>query len=56
MSYNQDNSCVNCDECKCFTCIFRDMNIIPIAIRCNRCDKCNDIPQKECENYEYTDL
>lgn len=51
----EENTCVNCGECKCITCRQREISVSG-STDCNRCDfGCEDIPVENCEDYEFCD-
>lgn len=55
MKEEEENTCVNCGECKCITCELREISVSGYP-DCNRCDfGCEDIPVKNCEDYKFCD-
>lgn len=52
---NNENACINCGECKCFSCEYRDVDTSGSYSCCNRCDMgCGDVPVEYCKDFKYS--
>lgn len=50
---DEDNTCQNCGECKCFSCEYREGGHGGDCL--GRCDGCEDEPLDECPCFKYAD-
>lgn len=50
---DEDNSCQNCGECKCFSCEYREGGHGGDCT--GRCCNCGDEPIDKCDSFKYAD-